>query len=80
MEELSDERKQKLWDAIIKGYINRTDLLPHERTKKMLMEEYDLTLSKVDILIKRLRRQGLVESRETIVEGKRCCAYTILEK
>ena len=78
--EISEERKQKLWDAVINGYLNRSDLQPQERTKKMLMEEYNLTLSKVDVLIKRLRRQGLVESRETVVDGKRCAAYTIIEK
>ena len=78
--EVSEERKQKLWDAVINNYLNRSDLQPQERTKKMLMEEYNLTLSKVDMLIKKLRRQGLVESRETVVDGKRCAAYTIIEK
>jgi hypothetical protein len=73
--EISDERKEKIWDTILK----EQGILPEERTKKMLMEEYNLTLSRINHLVEKLLIDGVLTRRYIIINGKKCVVYKVVE-
>lgn len=78
--EISDERKEKIWGELVKSKRYDTDILPHERTKKMLMDEYHLTINQVESFVKKMLRAGIITKRNTTVDGKRCVVYSLVEK
>jgi predicted transcriptional regulator len=78
--EISDERKEKIWRDLLENQRYETDLLPHERTKKMLMKEYNLSINQVESFINKLLSRGFITKRRTVVNGKTCVVYTLIEK
>ena len=77
---IDEERKKKIWDELINTQRLETDILPHERTKKMLMEEYNLTGDQVEGFIRKMLQKGLLTKRVTVLNGKSCVVYSTVEK
>jgi hypothetical protein len=78
--EISDERKEKIWKELVENRRLDTNVLPHERTKKMLAEEYHLTFNQVESFVTKMLLNGLITKRSGLINGKKCVVYSIVEK
>lgn len=78
--EISDERKEKIWRELIETRRFENDIKPQERSKKMLMDEYNITINQVEFFVKKMMKMGLIVKRSTVVDGKKCVVYSLVEK
>lgn len=78
--EISDERKEKIWRELIETRRFENDIKPQERSKKMLMDEYNMTINQVESFVKKMMKMGLIVKRSTVVDGKKCVVYSLVEK
>ena len=77
---MNDDRRKKLWDELMKyREVKNDELLPEERTVKMLMQEYNKTKAQIKGLIEKLSDKNLITKRRVSINGISCMAYTILE-
>lgn len=78
--EISDERKEKIWRELIETRRFENDIKPQERSKKMLMDEYNMTINQVESFVKKMMKMGFIAKRSTVVDGKKCVVYSLVEK
>lgn len=76
--EISDERKEKIWRELIETRRFENDIKPQERSKKMLMDEYNMTINQVESFVKKMMKMGFIVKRSTVVDGKKCVVYSLV--
>lgn len=76
---ITNERKRKILEEIIKSKNFRTELTEGEFTKAELEQEYGLARSQIDLLLKELVDSGRVTKRPALDKGKPCTAYAFTD-
>lgn len=76
---LTDDQKQKMWDEITKAINSRDELLPSERTAKMIASDLKCTEDKARKYLNRLEKAGVIGSRIIIAHGARTKVYFCVE-
>lgn len=74
------ENTDAIWNEIVESEKKKHSLLPGEKTKRMIRDEYHMTIREVEVFLRRLKDAGRLSSREAVVDGKRCAAYSIKEE
>ncbi|OGH07416.1 MAG: hypothetical protein A2W22_03030 [Candidatus Levybacteria bacterium RBG_16_35_11] len=78
--DISDERKQKMWDEIMELVRDKDIKLPDERTKQELMQEYGYTIKKIERFLSKLESLNLIEVRSIVINGVKRNVYRIMNQ
>ena len=77
---MNQSESKTLWDELMEyREVKNDELLPEERTVRMLMKEYNKTKGQVKGLIEKLSDKHLITRRRVSINGQSCMAYTISE-
>ena len=79
MNKLTDDQKQRMWDEISQAISFRDDVLPGEKTTKMLASELNCSIEKARKFLNKLESAGVIGSRTVISNGGRMKVYFPLE-